>query len=349
MEQASTDTIGIDIGDRTSHYCVLSASGERIQVGTFRTERDVVDAFFRERAKSRIAMEVGTHSPWMYRLAAAAGHEVLVVNARKLKLLTENERKRDRKDAELLARIARSSPDLLSLVQHRTEASQRHLHLLRTRDLLVRKRTSCVTEIRGMAKSLGIRIRNCDSSAFTKAARATLPDCDLLAAEPVLAIIDALSAQISNIEKNIEQLAKTEYREAFELVSQPQGIGVITGLAFLLIIERPERFKKSRDVAAYLGLVPRSDQSGNTDKQLGISKSGDALLRRLLVQCALYILHKDKNDSDLKRWATTLAARGGKSGRKRAAIALARKLAVVMHRLWTTGEVYQPLGHAEAA
>jgi transposase len=350
MKEATTPTVGIDIGDTRSHFCMVSVEGEVLERGTVTTDRPALRTFFaRLPGRCRVVLEVGTHSPWMYRAGVAAGHEVLVCNARKLKLLTQNERKRDRKDAEILARLGRTSPDLLSLVQHRSEKTQQHLQLIRSRDLLVRSRTRAVTEVRSLVKSLGYRLPKCSAEAFAKTAREALPEEARPATLPVLVVVESLNTQILALEKQLQALAEGDYRLDFQLLSQVSGVGLLTAMSFLLTVEKPGRFKKSRDVAAYLGLVPRSDQSGNTDKQLGISKTGDAHLRRLLVQCASHILRKDSPPSDLKTWAQGLAARGGKNAKKRATIALARKLAVLMHRLWVTGEVYQAQGYAQAA
>ena len=120
-------------------------------------------------------------------------------------------------------------------------------------------------------------------------------------------------------------------------------MGPVTTLEVVLTIGDPKRFPKSRDVGLYLGLTPRRDQSGNTDQQLRISKAGNKHLRTLLVQCAQYLMVRFGPDSDLKRWGVKMASRGGKNGKKRAITAVARKLAVLMHHLWVTGDVYQPL------
>lgn len=124
-------------------------------------------------------------------------------------------------------------------------------------------------------------------------------------------------------------------------------MGTVTALSFVLVIDEPSRFRKSRDVGPYLSVVPSRDQSGKSDKQLPITKTGDAFMRRLLLQAANYVLRKPSPDTDLKRWGLAIAGRGGRRGRQRAKVAVARKLAVLMHRLWVTGEVYQPVGYGK--
>jgi transposase len=149
-----------------------------------------------------------------------------------------------------------------------------------------------------------------------------------------------LSGQIRNYDKQIETMAEQRYPEV-KILTQICGVGVLTALTYVLVLEDPHRFKKSRSVGAYLGLRPRLNQSGQSDRQLRITKAGDSLLRRLLVGSGQYILGPFGPDCDLRRWGLTLAARGGKNAKKRAVVAVARKLAVLLHRLWITGEAYE--------
>jgi transposase len=155
-------------------------------------------------------------------------------------------------------------------------------------------------------------------------------------------MIDALTAEIRNYDRRIETIAHERYPEA-TVVGQVQGVGSLTALAFVLILEDPRRFETSRTVGAYVGFCPRQSQSGNRDPQLGVTRTGDQLLRRLLINAAHYILGPWGADSDLRRGGLAICARGGKNARKRAIVAVARRLAVLMHRLWVTGEVYEPL------
>lgn len=348
MENPTTQTIGIDLGDLKSHVCILGSDGGVLQRTQVPTKRPNFEAFFKDQPRSRVIVEVGTCSRWVSKIAKDAGHEIIVANSRRLALITQNDRKRDKKDAELLAQVGRTNPDLLSPVTHRSDEAHRDLQVLRSRDGLVGARTKLINTVRGMGKTLGYRFPKVDADYFFKL-RERVPDEMQAAFEPLFAAIEAITAQVKATESTLAVLANTKYAEEFSRVSQPSGVALITALAFILTLEKPERFKNSRNVPAYIGLVPRSDQSGKVDKQLGITKAGDPLLRRLLVQCAAQMLRRNSRESDLREWGLRLAERGGKNGKKRATIAVARKLAVLMHRLWTTGEDYQPVGYAKAA
>ena len=155
-------------------------------------------------------------------------------------------------------------------------------------------------------------------------------------------MIRALNEQITGYDKQFEPMIETSFPEA-RRVRQVRGVGPVTALAFVLALEDPSRFRDGRTAAAFLGLVPRRDQSGAIDKQLGISKTGNDFVRRLLVQCAHYILGPLGHDCDLRRWGLGLMERGGKSSKKRAIVATARKLAVLLFRLWKRDEEWKPL------
>ncbi len=159
---------------------------------------------------------------------------------------------------------------------------------------------------------------------------------------PLLAASAALSEQIAEYNERIEQLAQESYPQT-ALLKQVKGVGTLIALTFLLTLEDAHRFPKSRDVGCYLGLQPGRRNSGQSEPQMHISKEGDPYLRTLLVQGAQHILGPFGIDCDLRRWGLKLAERGGRSGKKRAIIAVARKLAVLLHHLWVSGEVYEPL------
>jgi transposase len=162
------------------------------------------------------------------------------------------------------------------------------------------------------------------------------------ALEPLLAGIESLSERIREYNQRIERLAQESYPQV-ALLKQLKGVGTLIALTFLLTLEDPHRFGKSRDVGCYLGLQPGRRNSGQSEPQMHISKEGDPYLRTLLVQGAQHILGPFGADCDLRRWGLKLAERGGRNGKKRAIIATARKLAVLLHRLWVSGEVYEPL------
>ncbi len=288
-------------------------------------------------------MEVGTHSPWVSRLIEQQGCSCLVANARKLRAIYSNVRKCDELDARMLAKLARVDPDLLSPIKHGSEERQLHRLAITLRDSLVRQRVNIIGTIRFSLKSLGVRLPGCSTPYFAKQCRHELEDSPLLAVvETSLEALDGLNAQIKALDKQIAKTAAEHYPQT-KLLEQIPGVGPITSLSYVLAVGEPERFKDSRDVAAYLGLVPRRDQSGQSDKQLPISKAGNRDVRRLLVQCAQYILGHFGPDCDLRRQGLKLAARGGKAAKRKAIIAIARKLAVLMLALWKSGQAYEPL------
>ena len=272
-------------------------------------------------------------------------HEVLVANARKLHLIYANKRKSDKLDAENLARLARVDPKLLYPLEHRSERSQAHLALLHSREVLVRSRTQLINHVRGTVKSFGDRLPKCSASSFHNKVADGIPERLREALEPILKTIASLSARIRDYERKLETLAQEHYQET-ELLRQVQGVGALTALAFVLTLEDPARFEQSRAVGAYLGLVPGKDQSGEHDPQRRITGEGDEMLRRLLVGSAHYILGPFARDSDLRRHGMKIAERGGKNAKKRAVVAVARKLSVVLHHLWVSEEVYDPLYNA---
>jgi transposase len=340
-------TGGLDLGDRYSYLCLLDTlSGEVVEEGRLRTTpEDFRRRFASERPPMRIAIEAGTHSPWVSRVLEECGHEVLVANARKLRLIYANKRKTDEVDAENLARLARVDPKLLYPLKHRGEGSQAHLAIIRSREALVGSRTQLVNHVRGTVKSFGARLPKCPARSFHKKAAAHIPEELLSALGPVLEQIGSLTERIRDYERQLETISKENYPEA-ELLRQVEGVGALTALCFVLTLEDPYRFERSRSVGAYLGLVPARDQSGESDPQRRISKEGDEMLRKLLVGSAHYILGPFGSDSDLRRHGEKIASRGAKNAKKRAVVATARKLSVLLHRLWITAEVYEPLYNA---
>jgi transposase len=292
-----------------------------------------------------VAIEAGTHSPWVSRVLEECGHEVLVANARKLRLIYANKRKTDEIDAENLARLARVDPKLLYPLKHRGEQSQAHMAIIRSREALVSCRTQLVNHVRGTVKSFGGRLPKGPARSFHKRAAEHIPEALLPALGPILEQIGSLTERIRDYDRKLEEISEEHYPET-DLLRQIEGIGPLTALTFVLTVEDPYRFESSRAVGAYLGLVPATGRSGERDPQKRISKEGDEMLRRLLVGSAHYILGPFGSDSDLRRHGEKIASRGGKNAKKRAAVAVARKLCVLLHRLWVTAEVYDPLYNA---
>jgi transposase len=338
-------TVGVDLGDQWSHYCILGLEGETLSEGQLRTTQLDVAEFFQTITPARVVIEVGTHSAWVQETMAGCGHEVLVANPRLMEGSKRRKRKNDRIDANKLARLGRVDPQSLHPIQHRSREVRQDLVLLRARDALVAARTELINTTRGLVKSIGTRLPKCSSRSFAHKVGDAIPGEVREALLPLVQLADGLSDCIKVYDRRIEELASEKYGHT-KLLRQVKGVGPITALAYVLTLENPERFPKSRDVGPYLGLVPKQEDSGESQPQLGISKAGDTMLRKLLVGSAQYILGPFGPDTDLQRYGLRLCERGGKNAKKRAAVAVARKLAVLLHRLWVSGEVYEPLGYA---
>ena len=334
--------IGIDLGDKKSNYCFMDRSEDYLAEDQLPTTLEAFDAYFAAIPKSRIALEVGTHSPWVSNLLEGLGHEVYVANPRKMESIQKSKRKNDKKDARTLTRLVRADPELLYPIRHRGIEAREDLILLRARDGLVRARTKLINCVRGLVKSVGGRVPKCTVESFHKQAAGAIPESIRPMLLPMVEQIAALTVQIRKSDCQVEEMAEKKYPETM-LLRQVKGVGAVTSLAYLLTLEKPERFEKSRDVGPYLGLVPKQDDSGESAKQLRITKAGDTMVRCLLVGSAQYILGPFGPDTDLRRFGMKLPTRGGKNGRKRAVTAVARKLSVLLHRLWATAEEYEPL------
>jgi transposase len=334
-------TVGLDVGDRYSQFCILDEVGEIVAEGRIRTIADALREHFTRWSSSRVVLEAGTSSAWISRLASKAGHEVIVANPRELRKIHQSDRKNDRSDAQMLARMARFDPQLLAPITHRSAAMQNDLAVIRARDVLVRARTQCVNATRGLVKTAGGRLSTCSSGSFARKVSAQLPSELESALLPMLRTVEALTEQIRVYDRVIDELA-ARY-PATQVLRQVTGVGALTAMTYVLTLGDPSRFGRSRQIGAYLGLVPRQHDSGNHVSQLPITKAGDTLLRRLLVSSAHYILGVHGPDCDLRRCGERLMARGGRNAKKRAIVAVARKLGILLHRLWVTGELYNPL------
>lgn len=345
MAKATIDTprftVGIDLGDKKCQVCVLDQAGAVIASTTVKTSEDGIRTVLTGVERARVALEASTHSPWVTRLANELGHQVLVANPNRIPTIASNVKKTDRFDAEHLARLARSDPKLLAPIQHRKREAQRDRSLLLARNALVKARTGLVNHVRGVVKSSGARVGKCDADSFAKQALSVLPDDLKQILKGVIDTIQSLTTKIRHYDRSIKK-ACTRH-PITERLQQITGVGPTTALGFVVTLEDPLRFSSSRAVGAYLGLVPRAAQTGDSDPELRISRAGDSFLRKLLVQAAQYVLGHFGPDTDLRRWGLKLAARGGKNAKKRAIVAVARKLAVLLHRLWITGSDYVPL------
>lgn len=334
--------VGIDLGDRWSQVCELEASsGEVLRRVRVRTAAAALEKILLKGKSYRVAIEAGTHSGWVSRALEAAGHEVIVANPRRVRLIAESRRKDDRIDAETLARLARVDPQLLGPVRHRSVATQQALALIKARDTAVRTRTRLILHCRGTVKALGERLPSCSAESFCTKAGPAVPAALRPALEPLLGILSALTEVIDGYELAVERLATVDYPQTALLTAIP-GVGALTALAYVTTLGDPQRFPSSRAVGAFLGLVPGRRDSGDAKRPQRISKEGNGLMRRLLVQCAHRILGPFGPPCDLRRFGERLASSGGRAPKRRAIIAVARKLAVLMHALWRNGQVYEP-------
>lgn len=346
MKKPNEFFVGCDVGDKTSELCVLNGAGAVIERLNARTTAGALVKALKAYSRATVAIEVGTHSRWIEETLTAAGHRVVVANARQVRLIWKRRKKTDKADALLLARLARVDVSLLAPVQHRSRTAQIDLAAIRSRDLLVQTRTKLFNHVRGALKPFGVKPIDCSPRSFPDQVAEQIPTELVPALAPVLEVLRKLNDQIAAHDRQVEQLAAA--CPTTKRLAEVDSIGELTALTFRLTIEEPAKFKKSRIVAAFLGLTPAKDQSGDSDPQKRISKAGDPLLRRLLVQCAHHLLGHGGHDCDIRRWGLKLAERGGKNGKKRAIVAVARKLAVVLHRVWVSGEAYQPF-HAGTA
>jgi len=340
LSPAKGNVVGMDIGDNWTQLVVMDREGVIVQRQRVRTRTPQLDAFFADLPPARVVLEVGTHSPWISRLLANRGFEAVVLNPYRLKLIAQSTNKSDLIDAVILADIGRVGMSGLRPVTHREAQEQADLELLRARSALVRQRTGLINHVRGAVKSFGGRIPASSAHSFASKAAGHLPDELTPALLPLLAEITSLTHRIKEFDTLVVRLISERYPDALAL-QQPRGVGPITSLTFVLTLSDPTRFASSRQVGAYLGLTSRNRRSGGRAPELRITRAGDHELRRLLVQAAHYILTHPCADSDLRRWGLEKAG-SSKNARKRAAVAVARKLAVLLHRLWLTGDDYQP-------
>ena len=332
------ENCGIDLHLKSSEVCVVDESGEiseRAKIPT--TEKSFV-RWFGGRAPMRICIEASGLSPWVARILAGLGHEVIVANAQRVRLIAESTLKNDKVDAETLARLVRMDPALLCPIHHRSEETQRLRGMLRVRRTLVNGRTACLNTARGLLRSFGYRVPGQRPERLARAlTTGKVPDelCGLVA--PLVATALELDEKIQTLDGEVADVGQS-FPEVARFQQVP-GIGPLVALSYVLCIEDPSRFRNSRDIPSFLGLRPRMRESAERSHFGSITRHGDAEMRRLLVQAAHSCL-RSRQDTELKRWTEQLS---GRIGKKKAVVALARKLAVLLHRLWVTGEDYQAL------
>ena len=340
MKKQNYYTIGIDLGDRKHEMCVLDAGGEVEDRRGIGGGRDALKRLARKYPGARVIIECGTHSPWISRYLEGLGMEVVVANPRKVRAIWDQEFKSDERDAEMLARIGRFDPKLLRPIRHGSEEAQKELLSIKMRDTLVRRRVDIISAVRFTLKSLGHRVGNPSSASFHKVVMGQVPaDCAPLI-EPMVKVLAEMGERIKEFDRMIRRAAAAH--PAARHLQEIVGIGPITALYFVHKIEDPGRFARVRDVGAYLGLCPRRDQSGDCDKQLRITKAGDRYLRRLLVSAAQYILGHFGKECALREFGLRLCERGGPRAKKKAVVAVARKLSVLMVSVWKNESDYRP-------
>ena len=339
QQQDSEVTIGLDLGERRHRFCALDSRGEVVEEGSLLNDRASLARLSARYRGALAVLEAGAHSPWVSRYLERLGWEVIVSNPRKVRAIYQHERKSDQRDALMLARIGRMDRALLYPVRHGSEQAQQDLLRIKLRDSLVRARVALINSVRFSLKSLGYAVRNPSSERFHKVAMERLPERVQQMIAPSVQALAELSTRIAVLEREIHVVARTKYPQTLWLQQVP-GVGALTALYFVLKIEDPQRFENVRDV-----VCPRRDQSGQSDPQLRISKRGDPYLRRLLVSAAQYILGPFGPQSALRAYGLMLAADGGARARKRAVVAVARKLAVLLLSLWKNRSHYEAFPH----
>ena len=334
-------TIGMDLGNRKHSVCGLDAGGNKVLECEVENTREALGAFFSEHAGSRVGMETGTHCRWVSALAAERGCDAKVADARSLGIVYGSRRKNDRVDAEKLARVLKFDPTLFHPVKLRDDRRHHLLQLLKLRDGMVACRTLMVNKVRGLCKARGVILRKCDAASFASWARAELPEGLAGVFGPLLDALESVGGAIAAYDAQVGEAVEAGYGEDAGLLRGIPGVGPVTAAAFIAVAGDVSRYRRARDAGAYLGLAPGQDQSGDSDAPRPITKEGDALVRRLLVNVANHILREYSADSPLKRFGERLCGKGGKIARRKAKVALARKLAVVMAALLMTRRPYE--------
>ena len=342
IEQGMNVVAGVDLGDKHSFVCLIDLDGKVVERKKLRTSLAAFERYFGEWAGMRVVLEAGCHSNWVYRLLQRLQHEPLMADTHRLALITPSLSKDDRTDAERLAELGLRRPEMLNPVQPPSLETQSDRTVLKAREALVEVRTKLINSVRGTLKSFGVRLPASSGAALASKAGPRLPHELRETLGPLLLVIQPATDEIRRYDKRILQLGEKKYPQTKRMRSA-RGVGPITSLAFVLHLDNnPQRLRRSRDAGARLGLRLKRRNSGERSPELSITKTGDPMLRRLLVQCAQYMLGPWGEDSTLRRWGLRLAARGGKSAKRKAVVAVARKLAVLLHVLWQRDVDFDP-------
>jgi transposase len=334
------NVIGIDLGDKNHVAVIFDHNGTESRPQRIPNTRTALEKVLKKYPDSTVVMEAGTHSPWISRLVEEHGCTAHVGQPRKIRAIWDTDDKSDERDARMLGKLYQFDPAMIPIVHHRGMEAQADLAVVQSRRALMETRQKLINHVRSTVKSFGERLTSCGAASFAANTWEEVPEALCPALKGVYASIETLTEQIKEAESEIHRLC-LRYPET-ELMRQVPGVGPLTALSFALVIEDPTRFQKSREVGSFLGLTPKRDQSGETDKQLRITRSGDTALRTLLVNCATYILKENSPDCDLKRAGLRISERGGPRAKRTAKVAVARKLAVKLHRIWADNASYEP-------
>jgi transposase len=333
-----TEYVGLDVSKEETAFCVKDGEGKVLASGKVATDPAAILAMLKKHClyPSRIVMETGTLSGWLARELRKRGISIDVIDARQAHAVMRlQHNKTDAKDADLLAEIARTG--FCRPVAVKSEAAQEGRGFLKARAHLVRLRRDTENTIRGLLGSLGIRFPKGSGklAGRVREALAERPELSPMIA-PLLSMVAALKHEIERLDKAVMVRAKDD--PSCRLLMTAPGVGPVTALAFVATIGDAERFANSRAVGAYVGLTSRRWQSGEMDYSGRISKHGDAMLRALLFEAANSLLTVVRKPHPLKDWARRVRKR---TSHKKACVALARKLAVVLHRMLITGEAFR--------
>ena len=325
------------MSDRTTKICVMTKAegGERrivVETTCATTKAGFEEALSKFDRSWPVVFETGTHCRWMDRLFKEMGFKTIVGNPGKIPSITKSNTKNDRNDARELARLAIADPAMLHPVFLRDEVYQQMLRFHHARNVLLSQRTQTINQIRGFAKSMGYRIECSSTEKFHELSKADWPRELEECAWPLMGVLKTVNLKIKAYDRLIERLAeRPEFKPMVERVRVVYGVGVIGSTVFVAAIGgRPDRFDHTRDIGAYLGMIPKQDQSGDIDKQCHVTKAGSPFMRRLLVESAQMILHAESIDTDLKAKGLRMCLRGAKIAKRKAVTAVARSLAVLM-------------------
>ena len=331
--------VGLDVSEKLTSVCVVDENGSKVWAGKCSSTPEALALTIRERAPQaeRVGLETGPLCAWHFHGLKSLGIPVRCIDARHAKgALSIQVNKTDENDAEGLAQIMRTG--WFREVHVKSLNAQRLRSLLQTRLQLVAMRRDIANQVRGTLKVFGILLPSGRRSSLDRLVGDDIGAREEFSAfiEPLLVVWRTLGGQITVLDKRLRKTAN-EHAVVKNLMTVP-GVGPVVGVAFVATIDDPKRFAKSRAVGAHLGLAPRRFQSGQMDFQRSISKCGDALMRQYLFEAAAVLLHRTRGWSALKSWGVRLIKR---IGMRKATVAVARKLAVILHRMWSTGEPFK--------